>query len=124
MQKEGKENIYGDFLEYLATSGDKKLAETLGLKEDQMTPENITMALAYGPKIPYEVQEQLFNEAKEDGRYEKYKESVNSIGEDRERYPELSMTEEFSKGSARLNIGIEHSCVIEFVINNFVYNLC
>ena len=104
--EQGKWN-YGDFLEYLATKGDKKIVEALGVKEDQMTPENITMALAYGPKIPYEVQEQLYNEAKEDGRYEEYKKNFTSIGGDKERYPELSLTEAFPEGGARLSMGIE-----------------
>ncbi len=109
MQAEGKIYLYGDFLEYLATSGDKKLGKALGISEEEMTPENITMALAYGPKIPYEKQEQLYKEALEDGRVERYKENSRSIAGNRERYPELSIEGEQPKDAARLHIDIEKS---------------
>ena len=107
MQAEGKNYVYGDFLEYLATSGDKKLGKALGIPEEEMTPENITMALAYGPKIPYEKQEQLYNEAQQDGRLKAYNENVRSIGGDIERWSNLSMTEASLEGSANYGLGIE-----------------
>ena len=109
MQADGKNNVYGDFLEYLATSGDKKLGKILGVSEDQMTPEGITMALAYGPKIPYEVQEQIYKDAKEDGRFEEYKKNCSSVGGNVKRYPELSLNGVFSEGAARLYVGGEKS---------------
>lgn len=109
MQAEGKDNVYGDFLEHLATSGDKKLGKALGISEEKMTPENITMALAYGPKIPYEKQEQLYKEALEDGRVDEYRKNSRSIAGNRERYPELSMDGEQPKDAARLHIGAEKS---------------
>lgn len=102
-------NVYGDFLEYLATSGDKKLGRALGLSEDKMTPENITMALAYGPEISREMQEQIFNEARQDGRYEGYRNQTSSMGVMQERYPELSSTGQMPEGGARLSIGLEQS---------------
>lgn len=102
-------NVYGDFLEYLATSGDKKLGRALGLSEDKMTPENITMALAYGPEISREMQEQIFNEARQDGRYEGYRNQTSSMGVMQERYPELSLTGQMPEGGARLSIGLEQS---------------
>ena len=100
-------NVHADFLEYLATTGDKKLAEVFGVAEDKMLPEELTMALAYGPKIPYEVQEQLYNEAKKDGRLEEYKENCSSMGGQRERYPELDVMQAFPDGGARMSMGIE-----------------
>ena len=110
-------NVYGDFLEYLATSGDKQLGRALGLSDDKMTPENITMALAYGPEISREAQEQLFNDARQDGRYEEYRNQVSSMGVMQERYPELSMAGEMPEGGARLSIGLEQSMEMYDKIN-------
>lgn len=108
-QQEGNNNVYGDFLEYLATSGDKKLGKALGIPDEEMTPENITMALAYAPKIPYEIQETLYKEALDDGRVDKYDENSRYIAVNNERYSELSITDEMPKDAARLSIGIEKS---------------
>lgn len=102
-------NVYGDFLEYLATSGDEQLGETLGVPENQRNPENITMALAYGPEIPYETQEQIYQDAREDGRYDDYREQSLSIASRRERYPELSLEGEMPQNGARLSVGMEQA---------------
>ncbi len=72
MKEEGKDNLYGGFLEYLSLTGDKELAKALGLPEEGVTPEVLNLVLANAPEIPYEKQEELYNNAKKDGRYNDY----------------------------------------------------
>ena len=72
MKEEGKDNLYGGFLEYLSLTGDKELAKALGLPEEGVTPEVLNLVLANAPEIPYEKQEELYNKAKEDGRLNDY----------------------------------------------------
>ena len=43
MKEEGKDNVYGGFLEYLSLTGDKELAKALGLPEEGVTPEVLNL---------------------------------------------------------------------------------
>lgn len=106
LRAEGKFYVYGDFLEHLAVNGDKELGAMLGVDADHMTPQVITMALALAPKIPYEKQEELYNRAMEDGRYDEY--VKNGVASYR-RYAENDLTAVIPENGARVHIGLADS---------------
>lgn len=99
--------VYGDFLEYLAVECDKELAQMLGVPENQINPNNMVMALANMPKIPYEEQEALYNRAKEDGRAEAYANQSNS--ESYLRYADRDFGDVYEGNQARFQLSLNEA---------------
>ena len=99
--------VYGDFLEYLAVECDKELAQMLGVPENQINPDNMVMALANMPKIPYEEQEALYNRAKEDGRAEAYANQSNS--ESYLRYADRDFGDVYEGNQARFQLSLNEA---------------
>lgn len=99
--------VYGDFLEYLAVECDKELAQMLGVPENQINPDNMIMALANMPKIPYEEQEALYNRAKEDGRAEAYANKSNS--ESYLRYADRDFGDVYEGNQARFQLSLNEA---------------
>lgn len=99
--------VYGDFLEYLAVECDKELAQMLGVPEDQINPDNMVMALANMPKIPYEEQEALYNRAKEDGRAEAYANQSNN--ESYLRYADRDFGDVYEGNQARFQLSLNEA---------------
>ena len=78
MQEEGKDNIFGTFLEYLSVVGDKELANALGVPEEGLTPKILNAVLASAPELPYEKQEEIYNNAMNDGRVDEFNDAMRS----------------------------------------------